>query len=185
MRAGERVTRDMQKVGLTVAFVATVYAANWALARYGIVSIGFGLMAPAGVYFAGLAFGIRDALHERGGRWWVLAAIAVGAAVAFAVEDAVTIPGGHMPIAVASALAFTVAELADFAVYTPLRERSWPLAVVASNVVGAAIDSLLFLPLAFGSNRGWFDLFVGKLYLVLPAVLLVAWAKRDRQVAVA
>ena len=56
---------------LTALFAGTVVAANWAVNRYGIVPVGFGLMAPAGVYFAGLAFGLRDAVHETGGRRWV------------------------------------------------------------------------------------------------------------------
>ena len=52
---------------LTAAFAGTVIGANWALAEFGIINIGFGLAAPAGVLFAGLAFGLRDALHETGG----------------------------------------------------------------------------------------------------------------------
>ena len=38
------------------AYIGTVYGANWALQKFGIVSIGFGLTAPAGVFRArGLA----------------------------------------------------------------------------------------------------------------------------------
>lgn len=107
------------RIALFAAFAGTVVAANWALGRYGIVPIGFGLYAPAGVYFAGLAFGLRDALHERGGARWVLAAIGVGGLISYVIEDADTIPGGLVPIAVASAVAFTVSELADLAVYAP------------------------------------------------------------------
>ena len=51
------------KLGLWTAFVATVAGANWALANFGIVNIGLGLTAPAGVYFAGIAFTLRDLLH--------------------------------------------------------------------------------------------------------------------------
>jgi hypothetical protein len=47
------------RLALFAAFVAVVYGANWALDRYGVVSIGFGLMAPAGVYFAGVGFSMR------------------------------------------------------------------------------------------------------------------------------
>lgn len=159
-------------------FVATVIAANWAIHRYGIVSIGFGLHAPAGVFFAGLALGLRDALQERGGVRLVAAAIGVGAAVSYWVGDAAEVPGGRVSIAVASGVAFAVSEVADLAVYTPLRERSWPGAVVVSNVVGAVIDSLVFLPLAFGSRDGWTDLVVGKLYLVPAGLLLVSLARR-------
>jgi hypothetical protein len=40
------------KLFLAAAFVATIIGANWALNRYGIVPIGFGLYAPAGGYRA-------------------------------------------------------------------------------------------------------------------------------------
>lgn len=169
---------------LFAAFVATVIGANWALNRYGIVPVGFGLSAPAGVYFAGLAFGLRDALHERAGRWWVLHAIATGAAVSYLIEDGATIPGGHVAIAVASAVAFGLSELADLAVYEPLRSRSWPAAVVASNVVGAVVDSALFLWLAFGSLDHLTGQVWGKTLMVLPALVAVG-ALRQRRAAVA
>lgn len=162
---------------LFAAFVATVFGANWALDHYGIVNIGFGLMAPAGVYFAGLAFGLRDALHERGGRLLVLAAIAIGAALSWLIEDDVTIPGGHWPIALASAAAFGLSELCDLAVYEPLRERQWTAAVVASNLVGAVVDSALFLWLAFGSLDHLNGQVVGKTYMVALAIPMV-WGVR-------
>lgn len=158
---------------LWVAFVATVYGANWALGEFGIVPIGFGLMAPAGVYFAGLAFGLRDLLHEAAGRqWraWVLSAIAAGAGLAYVIDDATTVPGGHLPIAVASAIAFGLSELADLAVYQPLRERHWTAAAVASNLVGAVADSALFLWLAFGSLAHMNGQIVGKAYMIAPAI---------------
>lgn len=156
-------------VAAAVAFVATVWAANWSLNRWGFVSIGFGLTAPAGVYFAGAAFALRDAVHETIGRLWVVAAIAVGAALAWQIEP---------NFAKASAAAFLLSELADFAVYTPLRERGrWAAGAFASNIVGATVDSLLFLHIAFASTDGWFDLTVGKTYLALPGVLLV-WGVR-------
>lgn len=173
----------MKKLVLFCAFVATVYGANWALGRYGIVPIGFGLMAPAGVYFAGLAFGLRDALHEVAGRVWVLAAIATGAGLSYLIEDSVTIPGGHVAIALASALAFGLSELADFAVYEPLRTRDWPTALIASNLVGAVVDSALFLWLAFGSFAHIEGQVLGKMYMVAPAfVLLLAIRLRQRRV---
>jgi uncharacterized PurR-regulated membrane protein YhhQ (DUF165 family) len=171
-----------KKLSLFVAFVATVYGANWALGRYGIVPLGFGLMGPAGVYFAGLAFGLRDALHEAAGRAWVLAAVACGALLAYVIEDAITIPGGHVAIAVASAIAFGLSELADLAIYEPLRERNWPVAVVVSNVVGAVVDSALFLWLAFGSLDHLTGQVVGKSYMVALALPLV-WAIRRRRTA--
>lgn len=171
------MTNHMTRLALFAAFVATVIGANWAISRYGIVSVGFGLTAPAGVYFAGLAFGLRDALHESAGRRWVLAAIGVGALVSYVIEDAARIPGGLVAIAVASAAAFTVSELADLAVYTPLRDRSWSAAVAASNLVGAVVDSALFLWLAFGSLNHLAGNVFGKALMVAVALPIV-WGTR-------
>lgn len=173
-------TPTITRAVATALFVATVIAANWALTRYGIVTILPGITAPAGVYFAGLAFGLRDVIHETGGRTWVLAAITIGAAVSYVVEDAVTIPGGHAPIAVASAAAFAVSELADLAIYEPLRGRSWWAAVALSNTVGAVVDSALFLWLAFGGLDHLAGQVAGKVLMVLPALALVWRTTRRR-----
>jgi uncharacterized PurR-regulated membrane protein YhhQ (DUF165 family) len=174
------------RLSLFALFVGTVIGANWALNHYGIITILPGLQAPAGVLFAGAAFGLRDALHEQGGRLWVLTAIAVGAVVSYVIEDAVTLPDGVVPIAVASATAFAVSELADFAAYEPVaRNWGWSFAVALSNTVGAVVDSLLFLWLAFGSFAYLQGQVVGKVLMVIPALVLVGVLRRRREVAVA
>ena len=162
----------MKKIMLFAAFIGCVIGANWALETYGIVDlIGPGtIMVPAGVYFAGLAFGIRDALHEADSRL-VLPAIAVGAFVSWWIEPS---------FAVASGVAFGLAELADYAIYTPLRSRQWTAAVVASNIVGSAVDSLLFLWIAFETTGGWLELSYGKALMILPALVIVGLMRRMR-----
>lgn len=147
-------------------YLATIVAANWAITRYGLVPVGFGLTAPAGVYFAGLAFTLRDLLHETAGRVPVLLAIAAGAALSFAVADP--------RLAIASAAAFGLSELADLAVYQPLRRRRWLAAVAASNAVGLVVDSALFLWLAFGSLAFLPGQIVGKAWMTALAVTLIA-----------
>ena len=89
-----------------VAFVASIFGANWAIAQFGIVPIGFGLVAPAGVFFAGLAFTFRDLLHRSLGKWWALGAIGVGAGISTLVSP---------EFALASGVAFGFSELADLA----------------------------------------------------------------------
>lgn len=168
------------RLALTGLLAATVLAANAALETFGLVTIGFGLSAPAGVYFAGLAFGIRDALHECGGARWVLAAIALGAVTSYVVSDGATVPGGNASIAVASGVAFLLAELADLAVYAPLMARRWVAAVVASNIVGAVIDSALFLWLAFGTLDTMPGQIIGKTYMT-AAALPIVWLVRRRR----
>lgn len=161
-----------------ILFVGTVWLANWLLARYGIVDIGFGLEAPAGVFAVGLAFTLRDIVHRTLGRHIVFVCILAGCALAYLVEAGGTIPGGVVPIAAASAVAFLFSETADLAVYTPLAERSFLGAVAASNVVGAIVDSALFLWLAFGSLEFMTGQVVGKLYMTLLALPLLYASRR-------
>lgn len=170
----------MKPIVTTLGFVLCIIAANWALETYGIVNIGFGLTAPAGVYFAGLTFWLRDLLHDVGGRRFVLAAIATGSLLSWIQSDSIALPGGVTSIAIASGFAFALSELADFAVYSPLRKRRPIVAVAASNTVGASVDSALFLWLAFGSLEQITGQIVGKSYMTLLAVGVTSAVSRHR-----
>jgi len=154
------------KLLLTTLYVLVIVFANWSIQKWGVVSIGFGLMAPAGVYFAGLAFSLRDGLHETSNKYWILSAIIVGAAVSFFIED-----GGR--IAIASGTAFLLSELADYGVYSPLRSRGKIKALLASNAVGLVADSMLFLYLAFGSLDFLLGQVVAKTYMTLAVVAIM------------
>lgn len=151
-----------------LAYIATIFAANWSLQRFGIVPVGFGLMAPAGVLWVGLSFTLRDLAQERLGTWPIVAAIVVGAAFSYLVAPA---------FAIASGLAFLFSEACDFAVYTPLRRRSFLGAVAISNTVGTVVDSVVFLWLAFGSLQFIEGQIVAKSYMTVAAVL-VLWSIR-------
>ena len=158
------------------AYVGTIFGANWALASFGLVPVGFGLLAPAGVYFAGLAFTLRDLTQEQLGRAWTFGAILVGAALSALLSP---------QLALASGTAFLVSETADFLVYSPLRRRHWLGAVALSNTVGLVLDSALFLLLAFGSLEFLAGQVVGKAWMTALAVLFLwAWRRR-REVSVA
>jgi uncharacterized PurR-regulated membrane protein YhhQ (DUF165 family) len=160
-----------KRIGLVAAlgYVLTIFAANWLIQHVGPVSVGFGLMAPAGVYAAGLAFTLRDVVQVTLGRSATVLAILIGAGLSYLVSPA---------FAVASATAFLFSELADFAVYTPLERRSWLGAVTLSNTVGLAVDSVLFLWLAFGSLAFLPGQIVGKAWMTGLAILLLAGGRR-------
>lgn len=162
--------RRDRRIGFAAAagFIATIWAANWLISHYGVVHVGFGLLAPAGVFAVGVAFTLRDITHRCLGPWVVMAAILIGAALSWIIAPA---------FALASGVAFLVSELADLVVYTPLRERSWLGAVVTSNTVGLMIDSALFLWLAFGSLQFFWGQVVGKAWMTLLAVVLIAGAR--------
>jgi uncharacterized PurR-regulated membrane protein YhhQ (DUF165 family) len=153
-------------------YLACIVGANWALQRFGFVSVGFGLVASAGVYFAGASFFARDVVQEKSGRVAVVAVILIGAGLSWFIAPS---------FAVASGVAFLVSETCDFLVYTPLRERNRYGAVALSNTVGSVVDSWLFLWIAFGSIAHWAGLVVGKLWTILPALILLAiWRNRGR-----
>jgi uncharacterized PurR-regulated membrane protein YhhQ (DUF165 family) len=113
-------------------------------------------MAPSGVLLIGAALALRDALHERLPRWGVAALIGGGAVLSLSFSPAA--------LAIASAVAFLLSELADFAVYDRLRKQGLALAVLASGVVGAVLDSVLFSALAFGTVKWAPGLILAKCY---------------------
>lgn len=121
-----------------LAFVAIIVAANLATSQWGMVTA-LGLTATAGTWIAGFAFVARDSLQEAKGSRWVFAAVILGAILSAAFSPA---------LALASAAAFAVSETADWAVYTPLRKHHRLGAALASNTVGALLDSFVFLALA-------------------------------------
>lgn len=112
----------------------------------------------------------------------ILGLIVLGAVLSFAISSPA--------LAVASAAAFLFSEAADLCLYTPLRERGFLRAAVVSNVVGALVDTALFLWLASGflskvdptfSVAGSFPgQVVGKLVLTVPVLLAVWLLRRSR-----
>lgn len=154
-----------------LGYIATIFCANWAIQAWGIVPVGFGLYAPAGVYFVGLAFTLRDLAQEHLGKRAVIGAILVGALLSALVSP---------QFALASGVAFLVSEALDFAVYTPLREKHWLGAIALSNTVGLIADSALFLWLAFGSLEFVWGQIVGKGYMTVLAVTILVIVRFKR-----
>ena len=124
---------------LGAVFLACIIAANYVTTSYGMVPVLPGVVATAGTWFAGLTFVLRDSLQDRAGRRPVVALVIVGAALSAILSPA---------IALASGVAFLLSELSDLAVYTPLRKRGYVRAAIASNIVGAIVDTVLFLWIA-------------------------------------
>jgi hypothetical protein len=161
--------RRVTAAAVFAALIATVIAANWLVQHVGFVSVGFGLVAPAGVYAAGLAFVFRDVLHELAGRRWVALAVLAGAAVSWLISPA---------LAAASAIAFLASEAADWAAYEPLRRWRWWGAVTGSNVVGLCVDSVVFLAIAFGSLQFFWGQAIGKAWMTLAALAVLIVVRR-------
>lgn len=130
----------MARVGAVAAYVGSIVAANWLTSTFGLVPVGFGLAVTAGTFAAGAALILRDWVDTAGGRILVLAAITVGVLLSYLLAAPA--------IAAASAVAFAASEVTDWAVFTRVRDRSLPGAVLLSTVVAAPVDTVLFLGIA-------------------------------------
>lgn len=164
---------------IVAAFLACIPAANWLIGNVGmrcisdgpcIIPVGFGLMAPSGVLMIGLALVLRDLVQRWLGLSWVIGAILLGAALSALVAPPALV--------IASATAFLLSELADTAVYTPLAERRLMTAVALSSIAGIAIDSSIFLWLAFGSLSLLPGQILGKAIMVALAMPVIWWIRR-------
>lgn len=161
-----------------IAYLLTIPAANLMIGHVGtcipdgpcLLPVGFGLMAPSGVYLAGLALVLRDLVQRDMGKGWSLTAVGLGAALSAGLAP--------LPLAIASAVAFGLSELLDFAIYTPLARRRFITALVVSSAAGAVADSALFLWLAFGSLDHIAGQLVGKAWMIGAAAACIAASRR-------
>ena len=177
---------------LITVIAASIYIGGIVLANYLIVHgfpgatptgfgtytvpVGFGLVAPAGVYAIAATWPSRDLLQRSGGRLLGILAILVGAGVSWFVSSAA--------IAVASGGTLLISESCDFAVDTPVQRRWFTWAVIASGIVAAVVDSVIFLwwsGIGFGPDavilKGQI---VGKLWIVTLIAGPIAWALRKK-----
>lgn len=133
------MNRKLLGAGFAAVYVGAIVLANWLVAHVGLIPVGFGFLAPAGVYCAGLTFPCRDFVQRTLGRWAGAGLIVVAAVLSWAISPT---------LAVASGVTFLCSEGLDFAVYTPLARRWFFWGVLVSSTVAAVVDSLLFLRLA-------------------------------------
>jgi queuosine precursor transporter len=180
MTSAREQQRRREGMIFLVLFALTIPAANWLIGHVGtacvappgpcVVPVAPGVMAPSGVTMVGVALVLRDLVQRRLGTGVSALAVLFGAGISAAVAPPALI--------LASAVAFLLSEFADLAVYTPLARRRLVAAVVASSVVGLVIDSIVFLWLAFGSLEFLLGQVIGKAWMVLVSIPLVAWLRR-------
>jgi hypothetical protein len=106
----------------------------------------------------GLDLTMRDVLHERLASWQLALVVLNGGFITWASNPAAK------QIAIASATAFICAAIADWIVYAALRKHVWAIRTNASNIVGSAVDSVIFPTLAFG--------------VFLPAIIALQFAAK-------
>jgi len=93
----------------------------------------------------GLDLTLRDVMHDRLTKWQMLAVVLTGGLLTWLLNPS----AAH--IAIASATAFTASAAVDWIAYAALRSKPWLVRSNGSNVVGAAVDSIIFPTMAFGS----------------------------------
>lgn len=180
MTPAEERRRRREGLIFLVLFALTIPAANWMIGHLGtacvaphgpcVVPVAPGVVAPSGVMMVGFALVLRDLVQRRLGAGISAIAILFGTAA-----SALLAPPN---LVLASGVAFLLSEFADLAVYTPLARRRLVAAVVASSTVGLVVNSIVFLWLAFGSLDFLLGQVIGKAWMVLLSVPLVAWLRR-------
>ena len=132
----------VQGAVLTAAYLLAVVSANLTIAAFGP-----GLAPLVAFLFIGLNLSARDRLHDLWGRNVgrnMLLLIAAGGLLSYLLN------AGAARVALASVAAFALSETADALVYHARRHRPYLERSNTSNVLGAAVDSLIFPVLAFG-----------------------------------
>jgi len=155
---------------LASAYVAIVVLANWLASRF-TVSVGFGRIAPAGVFCIGGVLVLRDWLQQLRGLLWTMPLVYTAGLLSWGIGELAGWTSLEQ-IAVASLVAFTVSETVEAVVFTPVRKRSLTLGVALSATVGNALDSFIFLALAFGSQAFFVGQFIGKSEMIAAGTLL-------------
>src|SRR5213596_1930268 len=137
-------------LSLATGYFGLVVLANWLASRY-VISVGFARVAPAGVFCIGGVLVLRDWLQQLRGLFWTMPLVYAAGLASWGIGELAGWTSLEK-IAVASVVAFTVSETIEAVVFTPLRKRNLTLGVALSATVGNAVDSYLFLALAFGSQ---------------------------------
>lgn len=138
-------------------FAIVIYAVAMTCANLSIAAFGPWVSPINAFFLIGLDLALRDWLHVRLRVWQMGALIAATGLLTYILNPSA------QHIAIASAVSFAVAALADWLTFKKL-QGSWLRRSVGSNVVGAAVDSLIFPTLAFGA--------------LMPAIVLMQFAAK-------
>lgn len=125
-------------------FAIIVYALAMTIANLSIAEFGPKVSPINAFFLIGLDLALRDWLQVKLKTRDMGLLILASGGITYLLN-----PSAEM-IAIASAIAFTGAAVVDWAVFTKV-VGSWMKRANASNVAGAAVDSVLFPTIAFGS----------------------------------
>jgi queuosine precursor transporter len=164
-------------VVLATLFVALVLLANWLASKYVVRVPLTPYVAPAGVFCIGGVLVLRDWMQQLVGLVRTMPLVYAAGLLSWLAGDAAGWTSLEK-IAIASVVAFTISETIEALVFTPLRRRRLALGVALSATVGNAVDSYVFLTLAFSSTAFFWGQFWGKSEAIAAGVLLTLARRR-------
>lgn len=129
-----------------IMYLAAIVAANVSVSLFGP-----GVTVVNAFLFIGFNLTARDRLHDA----WHGRNLRRNMALLILTGAALSALFGAGRIALASFVAFALSEAVDTAVYQMLGNRAKLVQVNGSNVVSAAVDSMVFPALAFGWPLLW------------------------------
>ena len=165
-----------------VAFALFLWCApatNWMFGHVGthcpaggpcVLPVAPGLEAHSGVVVVGVALVLRNLVQRFLGIAPSFIAILGGALV--------TVVIAPPELLVATTAAVLIGELTGLAVFTRLQRRGLVAAVIASSLAGVAVDSVVFLDMAFGSLDQLPATAMGKVWGVLACLPVVYVLRR-------
>lgn len=164
---------------MNTRILITAYLFAIVIANLMVAALGPAVTPITAFLLIGLDLTARDRLHEawRGQRLWLnmVALIASGSIISYLLN------ANAGPIALASFVAFAASGAVDALVYHLLGSRAYLVRVNGSNVVSAAVDSLLFPTLAFGMLLPWVVL--GQFVAKVAGGAVWAWILNGRKAA--
>jgi queuosine precursor transporter len=169
-------------LSLAVMFVGLVLLANWLASRFVVHVPLTPYLAPAGVFAIGGVLVLRDWMQQLAGLRWTMPLVYAAGLLSWLVGDLAGWTSLEK-IAVASVVAFTVSETVEALVFTPIRDKNLTGGVALSATVGNAVDSYIFLTLAFSSTAFFWGQFWGKNEAIALGVVLTLARRRFAPVA--
>lgn len=185
------VTTDGKRLVEGLVFLAlyclSIPAADYMTMNIGLVCdpggpckipVGPGLAATTGAFPIAVAYVLRDFIQRRFGLAVSFCIVLMGGALAGYVAPP--------QLVVASGLAVLVAGLVDLAIYTWVARKHFVTAVVTSSFISCAIDSVIFLWLAFSSLELVPGQLLAKAWVILALLPFTLWLwKRDMRIGLA
>lgn len=167
---------------LGASFTALVVLANWLASRYVVHVPLTPYVAPAGVFCIGGVLVLRDWMQQLAGLRRTMPLVYAAGLLSWLIGDVAGWTSLEK-VASASVIAFTVSETVEALVFTPIRRRSLAFGVALSATAGNAVDSYVFLTLAFSSTAFFWGQFWGKNEAIAAGVLLTLARRRVVPVA--